>query len=592
MEFEYWWLLGFPLFFGLGWIAARIDIKQLVSESRALPRSYFKGLNFLLNEQPDKAIEAFIEVVKVDPQTVELHFALGSLFRRRGEFDRAIRMHQNLVERAGSAAPSRSVPRSFELGQDYLKAGLLDRAEELFLKLEDTPQAEPRAGTCSRSTSRRRTGRRRSTMSRARSSPTPRDIANFYCELAASESMQSRPEAARRSLETALEANRKCVRANLLLGDLERAPGRHDEAIEHWKRIESQNPAYLALVAQRLLEAYRDAGRAEEGLTLLRGYLERYPSLDLLDIVFQQTLEAKGAEPAYALVRDELRRNPTLLGLDRLLEAQIVAAGSPDKRRDLRARAQPRAPAHPPPRALPLRELRLQGAPVPLALPGVRRVGDLSAAQHRGVRTHAMNVTVIGTGYVGLVTGACLADAGNARVLPRPRRAQDRACSNAGRDPDLRARAWKPSCSRNEHAGRLQFSTDVAASVAHGELQIIAVGTPPGEDGSADLQHVRGGGARDRPAHERATRSSSTKSTVPVGTADKVRARDRARSCRRAAQSVDFAVVSNPEFLKEGAAVEDFMRPTASSSAPTTSARSRCCASSTRRSSATTSASS
>src|SRR5689334_24265891 len=99
MEFEYWWLLGFPLFFGLGWIAARIDIQHLVRDSRTLPASYFKGLNFLLNEQPDKAIEAFIEAVKVDPQTVELHFALGSLFRRRGEIERAIRMHQNLVER-------------------------------------------------------------------------------------------------------------------------------------------------------------------------------------------------------------------------------------------------------------------------------------------------------------------------------------------------------------------------------------------------------------------------------------------------------------------------------------------------------------
>ncbi|MGH8743229.1 MAG: lipopolysaccharide assembly protein LapB, partial [Burkholderiales bacterium] len=95
MEIELWWLLAFPLFFSLGWIAARIDIKQLLTESRALPLSYFKGLNFLLNEQPDKAIEAFIEVVKVDPQTVELHFALGNLFRRRGEVERAIRMHQN-----------------------------------------------------------------------------------------------------------------------------------------------------------------------------------------------------------------------------------------------------------------------------------------------------------------------------------------------------------------------------------------------------------------------------------------------------------------------------------------------------------------
>ncbi|HTN28950.1 MAG TPA: lipopolysaccharide assembly protein LapB, partial [Burkholderiales bacterium] len=115
MEFEYWWLLGFPLFFGLGWLAARIDIRHLVRESRSLPRSYFRGLNFLLSEQPDKAIEAFIEVVKVDPQTVDLHFALGSLFRRRGEYDHAIRMHQNLVDRTDLAADQRAHAQ-FELG--------------------------------------------------------------------------------------------------------------------------------------------------------------------------------------------------------------------------------------------------------------------------------------------------------------------------------------------------------------------------------------------------------------------------------------------------------------------------------------------
>src|SRR5258706_5772822 len=134
MEFEYWWLLGFPLFFGLGWMAARIDIRHLVRESRQLPASYFKGLNFLLNEQPDQAIEAFIEVVKVDRETVELHFALGSLFRRRGETERAIRMHRNLLDR-GDLGEDQRVQAMFELGQDYLKAGLLDRAEEVFTRL-------------------------------------------------------------------------------------------------------------------------------------------------------------------------------------------------------------------------------------------------------------------------------------------------------------------------------------------------------------------------------------------------------------------------------------------------------------------------
>ena len=144
MELEYWWLLAFPLFFGLGWLAARIDIKQIVSESRALPGSYFKGLNFLLNGEPDKAIEAFIEVVKVDPQTIELHFALGSLFRRRGEVERAIRMHQNLAERP-DLEPVQRRQAVFELAQDYLKAGLLDRAEEHFSQVLGTDLEEQAA---------------------------------------------------------------------------------------------------------------------------------------------------------------------------------------------------------------------------------------------------------------------------------------------------------------------------------------------------------------------------------------------------------------------------------------------------------------
>jgi lipopolysaccharide biosynthesis regulator YciM len=345
MEFEYWWLIGFPLFFGLGWIAARIDIQHLLRDSRALPTSYFKGLNFLLNEQPDKAIEAFIEVVKVDPETIELHFALGSLFRRRGEYDRAIRMHQNLLERADLAAEQKVVALT-ELGQDYLKAGILDRAEEVFRKLENGKQAAAARLHLLEIYEQEKDWGRAIEMAKSvaagSAEPRSRDVAQYLCELAASEAAQSRPDVARGHLEAALEANRKCVRASVQLGDLERSSpgaagstGHLDRAIAQWKRIESQDPAYIALVAQRLLEAHREAGRVEDGLRLLAGYLERYPSLDMLDTVFQQTLQAQGAEAAYALVREELRRNPTLLGLDHLLEAQIIAATSPERRRDL-----------------------------------------------------------------------------------------------------------------------------------------------------------------------------------------------------------------------------------------------------------------
>jgi len=338
MEFEYWWLLGFPLFFGLGWIAARIDIKQLLTESRALPRSYFRGLNFLLNEQPDKAIEAFIEVVKVDPETIDLHFALGSLFRRRGEYDRAIRMHQNLLDRAG-LAQEQKLAALYELGQDYHKAGILDRAEEVFRKLSDGAHGVEARRFLLEIYEQEKDWPRAIEMAQrlAQDSGESRakDISQYLCELASTEVTHARRDVARRHLEAALEANRRSVRASVQLGDLERAAGNLETAIQRWKQIEQQNPAYLALVAQRLFEAYRELGQAEAGLALLSAYLERYASLDLLDTVFQYSLEAKGAEVAYRLVRDELRRNPTLLGLDRLLEAQLEAATSPERRRDL-----------------------------------------------------------------------------------------------------------------------------------------------------------------------------------------------------------------------------------------------------------------
>ena len=168
-----------------------------------------------------------------------------------------------------------------------------------------------------------------------------------------------------------------------------------------------------------------------------------------------------------------------------------------------------------------------------------------------------MKVTVIGTGYVGLVTGACLADAGNT-VFCLDLDEKKIARLNAGEIPIFEP-GLEPIVKRNEQAGRLAFSTDVAASVAHGEIQVIAVGTPPSEDGSADMQHVIGA-ARSVGRLMEGYKVVVTKSTVPVGTADKVKHAIIEEQKKRGRGS-DFSVVSNPEFLKEGAAVEDFMRP-------------------------------
>ena len=264
MDFEPWMLLVFPLFFGMGWLAARIDIKELLTESSALPRSYFQGLNFLLNEQQDQAIEAFIEVVKVDPQTVELHFALGSLFRRRGEVDRAIRMHLNLVERA-DLDEDKKQQALFELAQDYLKAGILDRAEAAFLGLHGTSYEKESLDFLLEIYQKEKDWLKAIDISQRLTALTGashgKEAAFFFCELAASELAGKQTDAAVVHLEQALSVNPQSVRASIMLGDIELAAGSAPRAIEIWKRVEQQDAQYLPLVAERLLQAYRQMRR-------------------------------------------------------------------------------------------------------------------------------------------------------------------------------------------------------------------------------------------------------------------------------------------------------------------------------------------
>lgn len=338
MDFELWWLLPIPaVFFAMGWIAARIDIKHLLRESRALPLSYFRGLNFLLNEQPDKAIESFIEVVKVDPQTIDLHFALGSLFRRQGEIDRAIRMHQNLLDRPDLAADKRQAV-IFELAQDFHRAGLLDRAEELFTKLEGSPFEHASLGFLlsiyeqEKDWPKAIAATRR--MEAIAKQPYFKEIAHYQCELAQGALLKSEFTAARSTIDLALAEYRACARATMLLGDVEAQQGNLPAAIKAWQRIESQNPAYLSLVADRLTDAYRRTGNTAQGLRVVKSYQSQYPSLDLLNTAFNLTLSEEGPAAASDLIKEELARNPTLLGLDRLLEAQLVSA-PPERRHDL-----------------------------------------------------------------------------------------------------------------------------------------------------------------------------------------------------------------------------------------------------------------
>lgn len=331
VEFEYWWLLVLPLFFTLGWIAARVDIKQLISESTTLPAAYFKGLNFLISDQHHKAVEAFTEAVNLNHDSLELHFALGSLFRRTGETDRAIHLHLSLLEKKELTEPQKNAVKA-ELAQDYLKAGLFDRAEELFKGLDDTRYRQPALRSLLEIYVREREWSQAITIAteleRLSGVPFRKEIAQYYCELAMNAIITQDYDAAKPLLAQALEANKDCVRANVLLGDIEANSGAHAAAIAYWKRIEFQQPEFLGLVANKLLKSYAASKKSntglKEGIAQLNHYLETYQLPTLISVLYEATLAEEGAEAAAKLARNELIRKPNLKALDQLLQARAM----------------------------------------------------------------------------------------------------------------------------------------------------------------------------------------------------------------------------------------------------------------------------
>jgi len=246
-------------------------------------------------------------------------------------------MHQDLVNRE-DLPPEQRREASFELSQDYFKAGLLEHAEQVLAKMaESDPSAEVHRHLLDiyiqeKDWEKAVDAAKKLEVSAKRN--YQKEIANYYCELASTAHVHGSAEDAQKFLSKALEANRKCVRANVLRGEWLARAGKHAEAIDAWKAIEAQDPAYFGLVAEGMMESYKALGRGGEGLTLLRGLQHRYPGLDLLNVVYQATAEHEGDEAAWHLVRDEVRRNPTLVGLDHLIDAELVRA-PPERRKDL-----------------------------------------------------------------------------------------------------------------------------------------------------------------------------------------------------------------------------------------------------------------
>jgi lipopolysaccharide biosynthesis regulator YciM len=286
MDFDLQWLLlGLPLAFAFGWLASRFDLRQWRRDEKDSPKAYYKGLNLLLNEQHDKAIDAFIEAVQQDPDTSDLHFALGNLFRRRGEFERAVRVHEHLLQRADLPRSERDRAQ-YALAQDFMKAGLFDRAEAAYAALDGTAfDTEARLALL---TLHERSRDWRAAVdvaqkleSRGTGSFAPR-IAHYWCELALEADAKHQPGEADTALKRAREAAPQAARPLVLAGERAARRGDHAEVLELWGVLMVAHPTAFNLVATDYAASALASGESAAALDRLRELYRRAPSMDLL----------------------------------------------------------------------------------------------------------------------------------------------------------------------------------------------------------------------------------------------------------------------------------------------------------------------
>ncbi len=316
-----------------GWIIGRrSSVKKKIRYSD-IPLDYLKGLNFLLDEQPDKAIDLFIQMLEVNNDTVETHLALASLFRRRGEVDRAIRIHQNLIARP-TLLPAQRAHALFELGQDYMKAGLFDRAETLFGELvESSPHSEQALNYLLDIYQQEKDWTNAIKIAQRigiKSGKTFNElISHFYCEQAETAYKQGEPARASKLNKKALSINKNSVRASLLDAKIEHESGNDHAAIRSLKRIEQQDADYLPEILGPLLHCYQSLGKPEEMLAYLRDILSRHNAISIMLNLSALLQHYQDDETAELFIEEFLHQRPSLRGMDRLIDINIKHAKEP-----------------------------------------------------------------------------------------------------------------------------------------------------------------------------------------------------------------------------------------------------------------------
>ncbi len=334
MELDLTWiLLGLPMAFGLGWLASRLDLRQLRIANRQAPRAYFKGLNYLLNEQQDQAIDAFIEAVQNDPDTSELHFALGNLFRRRGEYDRAVRVHEHLLSRADLSTADRQRAQH-GLALDYLKAGLLDRAEEALRKLEATPyegQARlARLAIYERSREWPEAARVAHLLENSGEANFGVRMAHYHCEQAREAVQQGDSLKALGLLEQAAKHTPEAPRPRILLGQLQLAQGQAKAAYDTLAKLFEQTDAAAPLAASSLVKAAQAADLSARARDVLQAYYLRQPCIDVLEaITALASTDPASRAASQQRYLDHLQKQPSLMAAAKWLAAQGEEAALP-----------------------------------------------------------------------------------------------------------------------------------------------------------------------------------------------------------------------------------------------------------------------
>ena len=325
------WLLLIPVMFGIGWLASRWDLRleNRMDERERIrqQRSTFKGLSLLLNEQPDQAIETLVKIAQLDPETIELHFSLGNLFRRRGETERAIKVHQHLANR-DDLKPRDRDHAAYELGRDFLRAGLLDRAEASLNRVGEGKFAVPAKESLLEMYQVERDWKKAiiaaHELATLQGKSHQTEIAQFHCELGQEALRRKDLQEAEKSIQRALHAVPNHARAVILQGDYFMAIERPAQAIEAWSIIVNSHPAYMHLLADRWMLAHTELGKTDEGLDRLCGLLKTQASGELLDITHKHLMNIRGPQAANVMLSDVIQHSPSLSALSKLAETRLA----------------------------------------------------------------------------------------------------------------------------------------------------------------------------------------------------------------------------------------------------------------------------